>query len=356
MISSLLLWFWELVGVFVLEGSTTASAASTSPLSCVCRSGTFRPVGESVCRPCLKGMVCPEGSDMLNLVEGTAGPYPQVVQGYMTLPVHPLIVYRCKLEEHCPGGDPGSCAALRDSSTVACGNCMENTYESDDACKNCGEAGLMPMVLALLFGSLAVVLATILINKDVHKTPTSSLLIVSISGLVFASLQALGVFHQMAIPWTEPVRTLLRWFQVLSFDLRWLKVACVFGVNPVRSYAVRQVVPLLAVPTVFTSLLIKKSMGALRTAKSLTTYIDLLNAVGSLYSLFFISIVLSALTPFLCYKHPRGSGQSVISAPALLCFDSNEHSAMVGIGIAAMCALPIPFLALCIHGIRMHPR
>ena len=45
------------------------------------------------------------------------------------------------------------------------------------------------------------------------------------------------------------------------------------------------------------------------------------NAAGALYSVFFISIVLSAVDPFICYEHPGDSGESVRSAPSLLCFE-----------------------------------
>eukprot|EP00971_Amphidinium_carterae_P320066 6362322-Amphidinium_carterae.1 len=85
-------------------------------------------------------MTCPEGSDMLNILDGTSGPRPQVNQGFMTLVSRPLTLYRCKLEKHCPGGDPGSCAAFHDPATVACGDCMDDAYENGNTCDACGKA------------------------------------------------------------------------------------------------------------------------------------------------------------------------------------------------------------------------
>ena len=45
------------------------------------------------------------------------------------------------------------------------------------------------------------------------------------------------------------------------------------------------------------------------------------NSVGSLFLLFFTAIVLSAITPLVCYKHPDGNGESMLSDAAILCFE-----------------------------------
>jgi len=336
-----------------LRGSTTVNIASTDEVDCVCPAGSYRPLVGG-CVGCLEGMTCEEGSDMRYLLQG-GREYPKVAEGYMTLPWEPLVVYACKAEQQCPGGDPGTCASHRDPTTVACGDCLDEAFEVGDDCEPCGDATALPIVIALISGGFMVIAATILINKDVHKTPAASFMIIAITGMLFTSLQALGIFSQMVVPWVEPVKTVLSLSQLLSFDLKLLKVSCVMGVNPVRAFAVRQCVALCAIPFIFVSLLGKKYAPIVRKPQTRVA-VELANAVGTLYSLFFISIVISALNPFLCYKHPGDSGESVLSASSLLCFDSGEHTAMITISLIAMIAVPIPFMVLCSYGILMYPK
>ena len=54
-----------------------------------------------------------------------------------------LKVYKCAEEEHCPGGPPGTCAARRDPSSVACGECLSGSYENGKDCVECGNAGVL---------------------------------------------------------------------------------------------------------------------------------------------------------------------------------------------------------------------
>ena len=135
--------------------------------------------------------------------------------------------------------------------------------------------------------------------QDVHKTPASSLMIVAVSGLLFTSIQSLGVFRQMAIPWVEPIKTVLEATQILSFELKLLKMACVVGVNPVRSFALRQTYALLAIPFVMVALVMKKAWLS-RQRQTMRIDVELSNTMGTLYSIFFISIIISAMDPFIC--------------------------------------------------------
>jgi len=340
----------------VVAESTTINIASTSPLQCVCASGSFRPTAEERCALCPKGMRCPEGSDMQNLWGAlVAHPYPEVQEGYMTLASDPLRVYLCKATRHCPGGLPGSCAKRRDPSSVACGECVDDAYESGDVCEACGRAGALPIIFVSLLGLLVIAVISVAINRDVHRTPASSLTIVAITAMLIMSLQALGVFNQLSIPWHEPVKSLLHVSQLITFDLRLLQSNCVFGVDPLRSFAVHQLLPVLVVPVIIGALFLKKKIFH-TPGHAFGIRAQTINATGTLYNLFFISIVISALGPFVCYKHPDSNGESVLSAPSLLCFDSDAHTLMIITSLASFCVVPVPFLALSGYGVLMYPK
>eukprot|EP00971_Amphidinium_carterae_P079181 1566597-Amphidinium_carterae.1 len=87
--------------------------------------GSYLPIGGWTCIPCPEGFRCPTaGTHEGYFVAGYKdagdrtlwGSYPLVEAGYMTLPTEPLTAYLCHEAEHCPGGDPGTCAPFRDNS------------------------------------------------------------------------------------------------------------------------------------------------------------------------------------------------------------------------------------------------
>ena len=120
----------------------------------------------------------------------------------------------------------------------------------------------------------------------------------------------------------EPAQSILNVAALISFDLELLKVACVMGVNPLRSFAFRQLLPVLLIPVALITLLVKKH--APKCGKSATPiWMELYNSLGTFFSVFFISILISALDPFICYEHPGDAGESVRSAPSLLCFEGS---------------------------------
>jgi len=120
-------------------------------------------------------------------------------------------------------------------------------------------------------------------------------------------------------------------------------------------YGLRLALAPLAVPCMLCTLLIKKygpRIGKPRTR----ILVELSNAIGTMFSFFFISIVLSAMNPYICYKHPGSSGESMLSDPSLLCFEGGEHTSMIIISIIALLLVALPFLVFSAYGVIMYPR
>ena len=70
--------------------------------------------------------------------------------GYYSTPDLPGEVYNCYSEQTCPGGVPGTCAAGRDSSSVACAECLEGHQEREDrSCGPCREGDYAFFVLVV---------------------------------------------------------------------------------------------------------------------------------------------------------------------------------------------------------------
>jgi len=345
----------------ILSGSKSPYLGATSVTQCVCPQGSYRPLPPaSACVQCPEGMDCKVGADMCNLPgsgcntsqsDGESGEFPVAAEGFMTRVGAPLEVFECLEKAHCPGGPPGTCAKLRDSSEVACGTCVGDAYETDSKCEACGGVDVIPLFVAVLLGIGAIGVLTIVVNKNLLMQTNSTMMCVVLLGMMLTGLQTMGVFRQLEVEWFEPMESLFALVTLLSFDLKVLKVACVVGNNGVTGYLLRQLVAPCSLPFVLLILLIRRRFDG-RTR----VYAQMVNTVGSVFNVFFISIVLSALMPLVCFDHPGDSGRSVISQPAILCNFEERHLQLTIIGCCALLAVPIPFFALVAYGVHMYPK
>ncbi|CAK8985487.1 40S ribosomal protein S6 [Durusdinium trenchii] len=111
---------------------------------CHCDSGTF--LWEGRCEVCMEGASC-VGADRLELLPG-----------YFSREELPGDVYNCFDERICPGGPAGTCAAGRDTSSVACADCKEGFREGNDmVCEACGDGdhAFFSMVVVVIIGVVA---------------------------------------------------------------------------------------------------------------------------------------------------------------------------------------------------------
>eukprot|EP00971_Amphidinium_carterae_P262609 5209183-Amphidinium_carterae.1 len=83
---------------------------------------------------------------------------------------------------------------------------------------------------------------------------------------------------------------------------------------------------------------------------------EFVNTVGTLFNIFFISIIISCVSPLVCYPHPGNSGRSVVGNPTTLCNFEDDHAYVVTTGFIALLCVPVPFLALVVFGILRYRR
>jgi len=419
-----------------IAGSTTAHIHSVSSAACVCPAGSYLPLEGVACAPCPSSMVCALGSDMRNYYDhyqkqqghlvnsgqtlpeaeessdsdmvsasfvarpGAAGAlgrnsstnsnennaavgspvtapgFPVAELGYMTLEDDPLTVYRCLKEEHCPGGSPGTCCHSRDKSSVACGTCAAGRHELWRDCVKCHGLhidGIFPL-LGVTLGCLIVTLLVYVVNGSAHNTPATSLFVVTMCGLLYTSVQTLGVFSEVYVEWVEPLQSLVLTARVLSFDLQLLRLACIWGPDPLYTFLTSQALAAVVLPAAAVTLFLRRRGGSLLCCRAASEAgregklhqlkaesrhsfrAEFLNSVGAIYTIFFISMLISSLSPFVCYNHPGGNGQSMRSSPAMLCSgDDPQHTTLVVIGTLVMCSFPLPFLALCCYATWVYP-
>ncbi|CAK0840290.1 unnamed protein product [Prorocentrum cordatum] len=353
--------------------------------SCKCAEGTYLAEGGGLDGPCVDcpdGMQCafgsgdsnfaldlphtadptrgePAGSTFSNLfaIDGsmkTAAdddqPFPMVEEGYMTRTDDLLRVFKCKTKSHCPGGLPATCARGRDSGEVACARCEDYTYEEGEECHPCQANATWLVLLACFAAVVAVCVGTISVNRNLLMQTSSTLMCVIMASQMFLGLQTFSVFTFFSLEWFEPLRGMLKIMSLISFDLEILRISCSMGSNPTSNYALRQFVAPLAVPWICLTVLVKKQFDP-----QAMHFREAVNTIGTVFQVFFISIVLSATAPLVFYDHPNDAGSSLVSDPAVLYFESDEHYSMLAVGILAMVLVPLPFLSFVLYGTLKYP-
>eukprot|EP00971_Amphidinium_carterae_P194552 3860671-Amphidinium_carterae.1 len=164
------------------------------------------------------------------------------------------------------------------------------------------------------------------------------------------ALQTLTVFKQLGINWIVPFDWILRQFSLVSFNLDVVRMGCFAGSAPVYGYLQRQCVAPLGLSLLLLQLQVKK-----RLLPATNLQNEIINTTGTLLNILFISIVVSALAPHVCYEHPGDSGSSVVFEPSILCNYSRDHMSVVIIGLFAWLLVPMPFLALVLYAVLRYP-
>lgn len=329
---------------------TTLGRGSADAEDSACAAGQYRPLGTEPdkpavqCSACPEYMYCPTGSDVSRFGRGDTSAM-QLLPGYMTREANPLKVYRCASERECPGGGPGHCGPLRDVSAVACGQCEYGAYETGGSCKSCGSLDAVPLVLFALVSACALCLVAAAASRGARSQTHSQLAVFVLLGLSFTCVQTFGVFRQVKIGWVNPMDYVFKAVALLSFDLTILKFECFTQTTPLFKLASRQLTPLLCSPVIVAALLIMKFF-----VPTTEVGVGAVNAVGTVYSVLFISILMSCAAPLICYPHPDFNGSSMLASPSILCFEGGAHSWMLASSAVSFFLVPLAFVVLAVFG------
>jgi len=346
---------------------TTEAIAHTSNESCICREGYYGIDGRFVdggsCLPCVEAMTCPLGSHAEHLPGGIRegqGPYPRVDSGFMTLSTEPFEPYKCLEKDQCLGGPPANCARLRNASVPACAVCVDDAHERDGDCVSCeGASVILPSLVLLVIAIVGTAVITLVVNRDVYGQTNGTMMVVVTAGLLVTGVQAMGVFKELQLEWFEPLDAIIDAMSIFSLDLDVVNIACVVGSDPNASYGLRQLgAPATVLVIAFGTLLFKKHapIGKLQRPNTMVLK-EFINTVGTILNIFFISVLISAVAPLTCYKHPGpGDRWSVTIEPGTLCNFEGDHVGMIMWGCASLLLICIPYLGLAAFGTWKYPR
>jgi len=296
------------------------AAGSISSQSCGCDRGA-RPDGRGECVLCTEGLAC-KGMN-----------HTEIVAGYFA--DEGLSVFRCHGDsDRCRGGVPGqTCAPGRTGLT--CADCRDGfkPAATGGGCDECGGSDVGPLITAIGLALLGLILVYSLIDVQDKVTQShAGLLVVIAIGQLVTALQQVGVVGSLPVEWEEPVASVVRQLGLLAFEVESLRLSCFNAVDAVSRYCLKVSIIFF---TILTMLLVHVCFVMLRYGgRFKERRPSLLGSVGTLFTLFYISVTSTVLEPLQCQEHPN-SHWTIISYPGTLCWESREHTFMLVVGAIA---------------------
>lgn len=326
-----------------------------------CEVGQFKGAnGAGNCEPCPEGLNCNWPVDMdprkLKLAQKLHPEHINLLPGFWSSADAPLSVFRCYGNEpRCPGGQPGTCAAGRLSTSIGCVDCQEGMVPQDDGtcvpCRGGDKAGFFVAVVGAIL-----VLVGLYVVTNSHKTAEhhAGFMVMALTIVQMATfLQKFGVIAQLSIEWTEPIASTLDFFRLFAFDIAVLRPGCIGDFSNVGKYIIRVLIVFMGIAAicVIHLLLVMRVVakdGRFRWHLG-NRASSLVAAMGALMKAFNLSIVATMLTPFQCIGHPNGKW-TIQSSKSIICDEGGEHTTMAVVGSLSM-LLPLGFISICIWAV-----
>lgn len=317
------------------DGTWQAMEGADSEDRCLCKSGSRADPTNTRCTLCSRGMIC----------EG--GRFEEVTAGFS---YHDERIWSCQGQHAvCPGGTLGDhCAEGRQG--LACSECAENHVPRlDGTCQECSAGAQGISYTFFVFFAAGSVGYYYVSNSRVPSRSNLKDAVKLCVGFLIQTVQILGVVGLTAVSWPKSMSETMGAVSIFALDLELLDLPCVYGTGDV---VLRYFSEIGVVLWALVSVCIAFAITQLLKTRAWTRP-KVLNTLGALMNLAFLSVTRVAFTPFMCYEHPNGS-RSVMKYPVVLCGGSDAHGAMLG-GSCVVLAVVVTFVAWCCFIARYAP-
>lgn len=328
-----------------LTGGSTENRAAISSTECVCGVGAYRRGPH--CVLCTEGMLCEEVgmNEPMQLNRHWVKrltPKDAELQDYS--------VYRCRDSKECPAGPVETCAAGR--MDISCGNCMDNYFQADEGeCEECTGSDTLPLIFTVAVAVIALAPLYRYAITDISKQRLAAITAALALGQMAMTVQALGVFTDLDVTWSEPVASLLKLLGIFAFDIDVIKVQCILGGDsPVLNF----VCTLMICPGFMCMVALMMLIGRYVAGKKQLDFDHFFNLVGLVMLVFYISITIAVVRPLHCIMNPNGTS-SMASNPAVVCWEDDEHTTLVILGVIGLILYPISIMAFIGHVTLRYP-
>ncbi|CAK9083976.1 CUB and EGF-like domain-containing protein 3 [Durusdinium trenchii] len=338
-------------------GTTTLGFLAQSINDCGCKADTINilPAASSnfECQGCGEGLHCPFSSSVDSLTQGEAllgeDYVPQVLEGYVSSLDEPLEIFKCQPASFCSGGKPGACAG--GLSGMPCASCDAGKAWSGTKCEECG-ANVVLWAVGTPVAAAGLIGAYYFVNSDIMAKATAFQACLMAAGITVNACQSIAIFGMMTVQWTPNFESTSSSLSAFVLDVEILGVACVTGPsNFLRFLSSASAFPVASLVLV-ACWAVTKSWSKICKCKKLQVtpwrFYKTANTVGVFLQVGFSALGALALQPLMCYHHPNDQ-YSLLKYPDTFC-GSDEHGAMLGVGIAMLTVYVVGFFVYCCFG------
>jgi len=314
--------------------------------ACTCDFGARKDeIGE--CVPCTEGMECLGMNDVRVLPGYYAATPPQ--EGSLS-------IFRCigdGVAERCIGGLPGDTCALNRHG-VTCASCLQDTVPTDDGpCVECVGSDYLPLVVVTLIGCVVLVCTYHTVDKQNRATQSHAFLLGTIAaGQFITMMQHLVVLGRLNFDFQNPIKWLLEVVGIFAFDIKLIRLQCVGTYTPLTEFSLKVFfifVLLIMMSLIHAVFVVLRHHGRFRKQRH-----SLVGVIGTLLMVFYISVTAVVLEPIQCLEHPNGKW-TMRTQPSVVCWEAEDHSAMLVIGLFAFLCVPVLFLVGAAVVVRQVP-
>ena len=190
---------------------------------------------------------------------------------------------------------------------------------------------------------LLCVLYYIMDKKDYTKQNHSLLLIALVMSTLVTIAQQLGIVSMLTVKWPGPLMDLFSFIMLINFDIEFLNVDCLADTSALSRFLLKVFIVCFGVVIVVVIHIFYVLMFHHRDFRGKMP--TLIGMIGTLFTVFYISMVSAVLAPFQCLLNPNGLW-TIRGYQSVICWETSEHHMMLGSGIAAL-LLPLAFLIKC---------
>jgi hypothetical protein len=324
---------------------TTATSASSSNSSCVCKEGYFHDTAVSgmassgYCKACPKGMSCAVGVEFP----------PPLNPGYWSSIVDPLDIYECKPLEKCEGGAPETCAGGRTG--FLCARCPVHQRVVDEECVPCDSANSAYIVFFFIaYLVFPLVLYRLVNNEHKWKLLPMESIVIMVEALI-ELCQVIAIVATSAIVWPPLMTGIMDIFAVFGFEISELAAfECMITYDQdYKLYWPSSVV----IPGIMLEAFVVHWITQMLPAKFKMYTPFTWNMCGKIINTLYVSQVALGMTPFVCYAHPEPNERSsLVSYPGTICTEGDWVPIAIA-GVVSLILSAIYFAYMCFELRRM---
>eukprot|EP00928_Gymnodinium_smaydae_P039848 TRINITY_DN27132_c0_g2_i1.p1 TRINITY_DN27132_c0_g2~~TRINITY_DN27132_c0_g2_i1.p1 ORF type:complete len:1200 (-),score=148.82 TRINITY_DN27132_c0_g2_i1:168-3422(-) len=303
---------------------TTDAVGSHEIGSCLCDVNSYA-AGDG-CAACTLGMTC----DQIGMSE------PEQARGYY-IRRSDFRVFKCIDVDACVEPRVGTCPGLREG--LLCAACPATMISSDSGCVECSSMAYGGVAIAFLLAIGFCCGVYYFSNSGLTSNASTTLGVSLAAGILLTTVQVLGTFSELSVPWPQSFSSGLGAMSVVTLDPDAFSLGCAFGEDPLVAYLLRCAFPLIIIALFLILHTCTYAIPSRRWKKHRTA-----NSIGQFSQTFFIASALTVFIPYQCYSHPDGSA-SVTSYSTILC-GTADYVPFVAGSVTLLLLFPLPFLAL----------